>query len=72
LGLEFNGRQHSEYTPKFHKNPNEFMYQVAKDDYKAKKCQLLGITLIQVPHFVSEYDLERYIRLKLRKAGKLL
>ena len=72
LGVEFNGIQHSKYTPHFHRNTGEFLYQVAKDDFKANKCKMLNITLIQIPHFVHINDLERYLRIKLQKAGKLM
>jgi len=70
LGFEYNGRQHSKYTPHFHrKGPQEFHYQCAKDDWKNAKCKEKGITLINIPHDISPHDLERHIKYKLRKAG---
>lgn len=70
LGFEYNGRQHSKYTPFFHrKGPQEFHYQCAKDDWKNAKCKELGIVLINIPHDVSPRDLERHIKYKLRKIG---
>lgn len=72
LGVEVDGKQHSEYVPHFHENAGAFRYQVAKDDFKKKKCQLVGVTLINIPHFVHTDDIERYLRLKLKIAGKLV
>ncbi len=70
LGFEYNGRQHSKYTPYFHrKGPQEFHYQLAKDDWKNAKCKELGIVLINIPHDISPRDLERHIKYKLRKIG---
>lgn len=72
LGIEVDGKQHAEYTPYFHENSGAFRYQVAKDDFKKKKCSIIGITLINIPHFVHTDDIERYLRLKLKKNHKLI
>ena len=71
LGVEVDGKQHAEYVPYFHESVGAFRYQVAKDDYKKKKCEVEGITLINIPHFVHTNDLERYLRLKLIKYNML-
>lgn len=72
ISLEYDGGQHSKYTPAFHgDNKWNFIYQVRKDDFKNKVCKEQNITLIRVPHHIPEYKLEEYIKDKLRKAGKL-
>ena len=72
LGLEYDGVQHSKYTPHFHRSGEaEFMYQLKKDQYKDAMCKKHGITLIRIPHFVHHTDLEKFITNKLRSAGKL-
>lgn len=72
IGLEYDGKQHAEYNPFFHrKGPIEFTYQVKKDEWKNEKCKKEGICLIRVPHWIPDIDLENFIRNKLRKAGKL-
>lgn len=75
LALEYDGRQHAKYTPRFHgdsqKGKWQFIYQVRKDDWKNKKCREEGICLIRVPHYVPFHKLESYIRKKLVKEGKL-
>ena len=72
IAVEYDGKQHAEYTPHFHRNDKwKFIYQVRKDDWKNKRCEELGITLIRVPHHIKFDKLESYIRKKLIKAGKL-
>lgn len=65
LAFEMDGRQHSEYTPHFHKSKNEFVYQTKKDHWKNLKCKEKGITLIRIPHYILYDKLETYIRNKL-------
>lgn len=67
LAFEYDGEQHSKYNKRFHKNIKEFEYQVKKDSFKTLKCKQLGIRLIRIPYFIEFDDLERYIKLKLRK-----
>ena len=68
LAFEYDGRQHSNYIPHFHKNGvKEFEYQVMKDTWKDEKCKEMGVMLIRIPHFVAFHDLERYIRMILRR-----
>lgn len=70
LGLEYDGKQHSEYNPHFHRQgPQEFIYQCKKDSWKDVQCRCLRILLLRVPSFVAYEDLERYICTKLRKEG---
>jgi hypothetical protein len=69
LGFEYNGRQHAEYVPYFHRRgPGEFKYQRAKDSYKHAKSAERGILLIDIPE-LAPHDLERYIKTRLRKEG---
>lgn len=70
IGLEYDGKQHTEMT-KFHSSKKELLYQVRKDQFKAKECKKLGITLIRVPYWVVPAQLESYIKNKLKDAGKL-
>lgn len=71
LALEFNGKQHYAYTPYFHKSKKDFFAQVHRDDWKRKKCQAQGITLIEIPYWVTEIDMEKYIKAQLTKKGML-
>ncbi len=68
LAFEYDGKQHSEYNPHFHKGDHQaFVYQVKKDSYKDKICKDQGVLLIRIPHVVIFKDLERYIRAELQR-----
>ncbi len=70
VAFEYDGAQHSIYIKKFHPNgPEDLRYQMKKDGYKDHVCKKRGIVLIRIPHFVHYNDLERYIKLKLKKVG---
>lgn len=72
LGLEYDGIQHSKYTPYFHrKGEKQFIYGVLKDTWKNKRCKERGITLIHVPHYILPENLKSYIVKQLRKANRL-
>lgn len=70
LAFEYDGSQHSQYNKHFHRGgPNEFLYQVKKDEWKDIRCKEENVLLIRIPHFVAYEDLERFITNKLRKKG---
>lgn len=49
--VEFDGRQHYEYVPYFHKNHSGFLRQKERDRRKNKYCLMHGITLIRIPYW---------------------
>ncbi len=66
LAFEYDGIQHAQHTPAFHKKgTEEFSYQIKKDQWKDAVCKSKGIMLIRIPHFVAFHDLERYIKVEL-------
>ena len=67
IALEYNGQQHYTFVPRFHKSKKDFYSQVHRDDWKRKRCREMGIRLIEIPYWVPETDLERYITEELRK-----
>lgn len=67
LAFEYNGRQHYEFVPHFHKNKEAFRNQQYRDVMKHKKCQENGITLITIPYTVKH--IEEYIRQQLPLYG---
>lgn len=72
LAFEYDGKQHAEYVPHFHKKgAKEFVYQAKKDSFKDMKCKQEGILLIRIPHFIVFNDLERYIKNRCRQEGLL-
>ncbi len=65
LAVEFQGRQHYEHVPFFHKTPADFKLQQYRDKEKQDICTKLGITLIKVHYQCS--DIEAYLRDELTK-----
>jgi hypothetical protein len=62
LACEYNGRQHYELVPFFHKKGEEaFLYQQWKDAEKADMCDNAGIYLITVPDTVPFKEIEDFI-----------
>jgi len=71
IGVEYNGVQHYEYVPYFHKNKEHFLNQKYRDDMKRRMCKDEGVTLIEVPHTVPVDEIRAYLIRELRKEGKL-
>ena len=67
LALEYNGQQHYQYTPHFHKNKNAFYSQVHRDNWKRQKCRENGITLIEIPYWIPPDKLRDFIIVELNK-----
>lgn len=62
LAIEYNGIQHYEYTPVFHKNKDSFYNTKYRDKMKETLCHKNGVKLIVVPYTVKLQDIKRYIQ----------
>lgn len=62
IGVEYNGRQHYEFIPFFHKTKETFRNQQYRDELKRRMCKNNGIFLIEIPYTVKVDDIESYIR----------
>ncbi len=69
LAIEYNGRQHYDFVPFFHKNREAFLNQKYRDEIKRMKCKENGIQLIEIPYTVKLEDIETYIRIEAKKRG---
>jgi hypothetical protein len=69
LGVEYQGSQHYEYTPFFHKSKEAFHNQKYRDEMKRVKCRENRIILIEVPYTVNIPDIEGYLVKELNKNG---
>jgi hypothetical protein len=69
LACEYNGRQHYDFIPFFHKTKDSFMNQKYRDLMKADMCRKNNINLIVVPYYVKIKDIESYIYKNLRDIG---
>lgn len=66
IAVEYNGRQHYEYVPFFHKNGKKDLEdQIRRDTYKADTCNKHGVHLITVPYNIKNKDIEAYIAERL-------
>jgi len=69
IGCEYNGRQHYEYIPFFHRNKDAYQNQKYRDYMKRNLCNKHGIRLIEVPYTVKTYDIKKFIHKKLKQLG---
>ena len=70
LGVEYNGRQHEQYTPFFHgNNRGKFREQRYRDEMKKMMCAKNGITLIDIPSTIPYNKIEPYLINKLHAHG---
>ena len=67
LAVEYNGRQHYEYTPFFQKTKDAFRNQQYRDKMKRDISKKLNIVLIEVPYTVKIRDIEEFLVNQLRK-----
>lgn len=68
LAVEFNGVQHYNFTPFFHRNKEAFYNQKYRDELKRIRCKELGITLIEIP-YTEEDRLEEFLKEELVRCG---
>ncbi len=66
LAIEYNGRQHYEFNPYFHKNKEAFLNTRYRDDMKERLCRENGVRLIVVPYTVKITKIYDYIKDKLK------
>lgn len=70
LAFEYDGKQHDEYVPRFHrKGKIEYIYQKKKDYWKDLMCKKKGVKLIRIPHTVKKEMLREYIEKQLMMIG---
>lgn len=69
LAVEYNGRQHYDYIPYFHKNKEAFHNQKYRDFMKQTLCRDNKINLIEVPYTIDISNIESYLIKELRRKG---
>ena len=62
LAVEYNGEQHYNYVPYFHRTKDAFYNLKYRDDIKRRLCDENGVRLVIVPYTVDIDNIERYIR----------
>lgn len=71
IAVEYNGRQHYEYVPFFHKSKDQLTMQKYRDDMKRRMCKDEGILLIEVPYTTSISEIEPFIMTSLRQNKRI-
>lgn len=67
IAFEYNGIQHYEYTPYYHKCFQDFLDQKRRDRVKINTCKRYGILLIVIPYYID--DTQSYIADQLVENG---
>jgi len=66
LAVEYNGTQHYNYIPFFHRTKDAFNNQKYRDHMKREICEKNGVVLIEVPYTVKVEDIEEYLLKELK------
>lgn len=69
LGVEYNGKQHYQYTNGMHKNFEAFRLQQYRDEMKMQKCKDNDFNLVIVPYTIPIESIENYLIEEVRKMG---
>ena len=69
IAVEYNGVQHYQYIPFFHKNKEAFLNQKYRDDMKRRMCKENGVLLIEVPHTIKLEGIKGFIEKELTRNG---
>ncbi len=69
IAVEYQGRQHYEYVPYWHRTKAEFMNQKYRDEIKRMKCKEAKVILVEVPYKVKHADIETYLRKEFAARG---
>lgn len=72
LAVEYNGIQHYNFIPFFHKNKEAFLNQKYRDELKRRMCKDHQIALLEVPYTVKVDKIEAFLVYNLKKLKKLL
>lgn len=62
LAVEYNGIQHYEFTPAFHKSRRDLTAQQERDAFKVARVKELGIDLLTIPYTVQDEDIPNMVR----------
>ena len=56
LVLEFNGRQHYEFVPYFHKTEENFQYRLKKDEIKKEAALTHGLNYVSISYHINDIE----------------
>ena len=59
--IEYNGKQHYEYVPYFHKSKEDFERQHSRDRIVRSYCEERGIKLIEIPYWLKDNEVKNLL-----------
>lgn len=66
--IEYNGKQHYEYVPYFHKSLDNFTKQQIRDNIVRSYCEQNGIKLIEIPYYLNSYKVFELLNASINKS----
>ena len=66
LAFEYQGKQHYEYSPHFHRNEGDYERQQERDKLKLELCKKHNIDVLIIPHTLS-YQNENELRIFIKE-----
>lgn len=74
IAFEYNGKQHYEFMPYFHKSHVDFEKQIERDNRKAEECQRAGINKLDIPYLeaTNKKYLTKFISYLLKKLNVII
>ncbi len=67
LAFEYQGQQHYEFLPFFHKSREDFETRLSWDEYKRQQCQHQGVQLLEIPYWIDLGEIQDFIIARLSK-----
>ena len=61
LAFEYDGKQHTEFTPLFHSCAEDFDHMWERHSLKDEMCRDEGVLLIRIPHYIPYWELKPFI-----------
>jgi len=61
IAFEYNGPQHYEFTPPYHKSYEDLVDQQYRDALKEKLCKEMEVLLIIVPYWIEPENMQKFI-----------
>ena len=61
LAFEYDGAQHSRFTPLFHSCAGDFDHMWERHSLKDEMCRDEGVLLIRIPHYIPYWELKPFI-----------
>lgn len=72
IAFEYNGAQHAQKHPFYHKDEKDYEEGLERDMLKRSRCKEQKIILVSIPHWVPYHELEEFIVAEVAKQKLML